>query len=337
MSINSLNLRNGRKKHRTGSSLLYFLLLLIIIVIIVYWWFSSIQPVSLDIHTTKTITIQKGKGLREIAENLKTDGIIRSPAAFLIAVKYLGIDNSIQAGTFYLSPSMDTYTVAKKLTKSTNDIRVTIPEGKRVEEVVAILAENIPNINQDDWEFIFNQDEGYLFPDTYQFSKDCTPDQVIKTMKNNFNTKFNSIQIINNYLSKSEIVILASMIEREARHDEDRQLVSSVIYNRLNIGMKLDIDSTVQYAIGYDYSGRTWWKKRLTATDLANISPYNTYRNPGLPPGPISNPGLTSLQAAANPADTNYLYYFTDSNGINHYSSTYEAHETNIRKYGISN
>ncbi|MCL4387469.1 endolytic transglycosylase MltG, partial [Patescibacteria group bacterium] len=127
--------------------------------------------------------------------------------------------------------------------------------------------------------------------------------------------------------------IVAYLIEREAKKDEDRPLVASVILNRFNIGMKLDIDATIQYALGYQEDEKRWWKKSLTLDDIKLNSPYNTYRVSGLPPTPISNPGLASLQAVVNPSDTNYLYYITDSKGINHYGKTLEEHNANIQKY----
>jgi UPF0755 protein len=128
---------------------------------------------------------------------------------------------------------------------------------------------------------------------------------------------------------------LASLIEREARHAEDRPMVASVIYNRLNEGMKLDIDATLQYILGYQKDQKRWWKEGLTNQDKQLNSPFNTYKVAGLPPRPISNPGIASLKAALNPSSSPFFYYITDSSGTNRYAETLEEHEDNISKYGL--
>lgn len=135
-------------------------------------------------------------------------------------------------------------------------------------------------------------------------------------------------------LSDFQTIILASIIEKETKFAEDRPLVASVFINRLNIGMALGSDPTVMYALGYDPVSKTYWKKDLTVNDLAINSPYNTRKNPGLPPGPISNPGLSSIEAALKPANTNYLYFFADKQGHLHFATTLQGHQANIQKYG---
>lgn len=297
------------------------------------WWLNAISSVDKNNALYQNFTIQKGAGLRKIALDLKEDGLIRNPFVFLIVVKIMGIDGSVQAGEFELSPSMDAFTIAKKLTHGNSDVRITFPEGKRAEEVAAILNNHMPGFSGDSTITELKQYEGYLFPDTYYFAKNASLAEIIGIMINNFETKYASIN--STTMDKKGIVTIASMIEREAHQDDDRPLVASVIYNRLAIGMKLDIDATVQYALGYNQSQSTWWKKRLSANDLTIDSYFNTYTNPGLPPAPIANPGLASLQAAANPTDTDYLYYFTDKNGINHYARTLAEQNENINRYGL--
>ncbi|MDO8461077.1 MAG: endolytic transglycosylase MltG, partial [bacterium] len=180
------------------------------------------------------------------------------------------------------------------------------------------------------------QHEGYLFPDTYLIPKDADIDLIVTLMKDNFDKKYESITPAKKTnLTKEEIVILASMIEREAKLDQDRSLVASVLLNRKNIGMKLDIDATIQYALGYQEIEKTWWKKGLTLQDIKLNSSYNTYLNPGLPPTPISNPGLEALNAVVNPAETQYFYYISDSSGRNHYAKTIEEHNANIKTFGL--
>ena len=165
--------------------------------------------------------------------------------------------------------------------------------------------------------------------------KEATVDTVVKAMRDNFDSKYATLDTSSTDLTEEEIVTLASLIEREARHAEDRPMVSSVIHNRLNEGMKLDIDATLQYILGYSAEQKRWWREGLTNQDKQLDSPYNTYIVIGLPPGPISNPGLASLQAAINPADTPYFYYITDSSGTNRYAETLAGHEENIATYGL--
>lgn len=295
------------------------------------WWKNSISSVDSKNTTSKIFVVKKGDGIREIASNLKKEGLIKNSIAFFIVIKRLGLDGKIQAGDFRLSKSMDAEKVAQILTHGTLDIWITIPEGKRADQIADTLEEDIPSYKAD-WRDKLIENEGYLFPDTYLIPKDASIDLILATMKNNFEKKYDTLQI-NSQLSKSELVTIASLVEREAKFENDRPLVASVIINRLKISMALQIDATIQYALGNKNNG--WWKRDLTKEDLRTNSPYNTYSNTGLPPTPISNPGLDVLEAVANPAKTDYLYYISDSSGHNHYAKTLEQHNANIRKYGL--
>lgn len=314
-----------------------FILVLVFAIVVLglfFWWKNGLSAVNPADKTQKIFVIQKGEGVREIANKLKREGLIKNPVAFFILIRKEDMDGKIQAGDFRLSPSMTAFEIAQTLTHGTLDAWVTIPEGKRAEEIAEILKTSIPSY-QSFWRDELVKHEGYLFPDTYLVPKDGDINLIISIMKNNFEKKSASITPNKTGLSKKEIVIVASLIEREAKLDEDRSLVASVILNRLNIGMKLDIDATVQYALGYQNSQKNWWKKELTKDDLNINSAYNTYRNQGLPPAPISNPGLAVLRAVVNAPDTDYLYYISDRNGRNHYARTLEEHNKNIIKYGL--
>ena len=299
------------------------------------WFKTGTSAVNSQDRSQKIFVIYKGQGIREIAGSLKKEGLIKDQVVFFLLVKKLGLDSKIQAGDFRLSPSMTAMEIAENLTHGTLDIWITIPEGKRAEEVAEILSKNIPSY-QDTWREALIQHEGYLFPDTYLIPKDADIDLIVTLMKNNFAKKYEAIAPAKKTnLTKEEIVILASMIEREAKLDQDRPLVASVLLNRKNIGMKLDIDATIQYALGYQEIEKTWWKKALTIQDIKLNSPYNTYLTSALPPTPISNPGLEALNAVVNPAETQYFYYISDSSGRNHYAKTIEEHNTNIKKFGL--
>jgi UPF0755 protein len=248
-------------------------------------------------------------------------------------VKQKNIGGKIQAGQFQLSPSMSAGEISDVLQIAKDDVTITVPEGKRSEEIAEILKAHFSTY-QPSWEQQLDANEGYLFPDTYAFDKNVTIDTIIATMKNNFNKKYASIpNVKKSNLSESQIVTIASIVEREAKFPQDRPLVASVILNRISAGMPLQVDATVQYAIG---EPGNWWP---TLTDSGgNIAPssaYNTYTNTGLPPSPISNPGLESLEAVVNAPRTNYLYYISDSSGHNHYEETYDQQKADIQKYGV--
>jgi UPF0755 protein len=316
-----------------------FLILIVLIVLIsgglAAWWKNGLSPVDKNDKTSKIFVVQKGAGLREISNNLKDDGLIKDAIVFFLLTKKEGFDKKIEAGDFRLNPSMTTNEIMNALTHGTLDIWVTIPEGKRADEIADILQTTVPTYDES-WRPLLKQKEGYLFPDTYLFAKDSEIEGIISKFTENFNTKYKELSGPNlKKFIKDEVVIIASMIEREARHDTDRPMVASVILNRLEIGMGLQIDATVQYALGFQESEKTWWKKSLTTEDLKLNSLYNTYKNAGLPPGPISNPGFSALEAVANPANTNYLYYVSDKNGVNHYAKTLAEHNANIAKYGL--
>lgn len=314
--------------------LIVFGILAVIVFGSLIWWKNGIAAVNKDNKTQKLFVVRQKEGVREIANSLKRDNLIKDPIVFFILVERMGLDKKIQAGDHRISPSMNAQEVAKALTQSSNDVWITIPEGYRAQEIADLLKKNIPGFKES-WRKEFEKNEGYLFPDTYLVPKTSSVELIISIMKNNFETRFANVSTSSSALNKNEVVTIASLVEREARFSEDRPLVSSVINNRLRMGMKLDIDATVQYALGYQSDEKRWWKKNLTQEGLKIDSPYNTYINPGLPPTPISNPGLDALEAAANPAQTNYLYYISDKNGKNHYASTIDEQNANIRKYGL--
>lgn len=309
-------------------------LMSLVLASLAFWWSSGLQPVNPRDKTEKIFVIQKGQGVREIANSLKKEGLIKDPVVFFLLVKKLVLDPKIQAGDFRLSSSQSAQQIAENLTHGTLDIWITIPEGKRADEIADILEKNIPSYKSD-WRTKLIANEGYLFPDTYLFPKDADIENIILIMKDNFEKKISEVYKQNSKLTKEEIVVIASLIEREAKMPKDRSLVASVILNRLNIGMLLQVDATIQYALGFQENEKTWWKKTLTAQDLKIDSLYNTYINAGLPPTPISNPGIDVLNAVINPANTDYLYYISDKSGQNHYAKTLDQHNSNIKKYGL--
>lgn len=311
----------------------YFILIIIIIFLAKGWWNSQFAAVSSD-KSTKIIVVEKGESFSKVTEELKKQNLIKSSWAFSLYAKQTGLGAKIQAGTFRLSPSMTAEQILKILSSQPLEHWITLLEGWRIEEIVEKLNSEL-GIQKS--EFLKVAQEGYMFPDTYLFPKDYTPVQIAKRLKDNFDVKYPDdlkAKIKSLGLTENQGVILASIVEREARSDEARKMVASILLKRFKIGMGLNVDSTIQYILGYQPNEKSWWKKSITNEDKEINSPYNTYLYVGFPPTPICNPGLSSLQAVAN-ADlkTPYLYYYHDLKGVSHYAKTLEEHNENVANY----
>lgn len=313
--------------------IILLIIILFISLVIFFWWKQAVIPVNPNAQTKVIFSIKKGETSRMIAERLYKENLIRSPIAFFLIARFGGFGSQIQAGEFRLSPGMNLQTLIGNLTHGTQDLWLTIPEGWRKEEIALELAQKL---SIPESEFLKNAQEGYLFPDTYLLPKDASVSSVIDIFRTNFNKKVTPLIIAKagkKGIAVPELITIASLVEREGKHNLDRPIIASVIANRLKIGMKLDIDATVQYVLGYQEQEKSWWKKELTLEDLGIESPYNTYRNAGLPPGPIANPGIEAILAVINAPDTDYLYYISDSQGNIHPAKTIEEHNANIAKY----
>ncbi len=293
------------------------------------WWNNGQQAVNADDQSSKLFVIPQGSNVREIGNNLKKEGLIKDPVVFFLYVKKEGLDTKIQAGDFRLSPSMDLATVLEQLQKGSLDIWVTIPEGKRAEEVAEILKENMP-LYDDSWQAVLIENEGYLFPDTYLIPRDAVVDRVVSIMRNTFFEKVEELGLTESSPNLHTVVTMASLIERESRIDEEKPLIASVIQNRINDGMPLDIDATLQYIVGKK-EGKWWYPP--TGEEKSINSLYNTYRNVGLPPGPICNPGIGAIKAALNPEESDYYFYIHDLTGKVHFAKTNSEHNANVSKY----
>lgn len=287
------------------------------------------------------VVIKQGEPFQEVAKNLYDQGLIKNVFAFRLLVAQMGISKSIQAGDFKLNQSMSAREIAQELTHGAIDVWVTLPEGLRIEEQADIISAKLQfgqnnNYNFDKKEYVKVASEGYMFPDTYLIPKDANTQNVTSRLKQTFVEKVPT-DILNNgaenNLTPKEVIILASIIERESRGDKEKATIAGILLNRLKIGMALQVDSTVQYAKGYNSADSKWWPQISTEDYRSVKSPYNTYLNPGLPPGPICNPGLASIKAAAFPQDTPYLYYLHDSKGQIHYAKTADEHNQNIKDF----
>lgn len=310
------------------------LLLIVVLLASSVWWKNGVSPVDSNNKNYAIFVVKKGDGVREISNRLKTKGLIKSPIVFFLLVKQLGLDKKIEAGDFRLSSSMTAQEIAQNLTHGTLDIWITVPEGKRAAEIAEILQAKIPTYNSS-WANILTKNEGYLFPDTYLIPKDADVEMVIGQMRANFDRKYAGINVGNSKLTKSQIVILASLIEREAIENTEKPIIAGILLNRLDLEIALQVDATIQYAKGQNATSKKWWEPVTLEEYKSVVSDYNTYLFAGLPPGPISNPGLEALKAAASPTQTNYLYYLHDKNRIIRYAKTLREHNVNIEKYGL--
>lgn len=310
-----------------------FLLVLLFLGLGFVWWKQATAPVDFGNKKSITFVVNQGEGVREIASRLKEQNLIKDQVAFFLLIKRLGIDQNIQAGDFMLNPAMDAQTIAQTLTKGMLDVWVTLPEGWRNEEIALRLAQQL---SLPEGEFLKFAQEGYMFPDTYSIPKNATGAAIAKIMQDNFKQKFDvslQQQAVKEGLTIPKVVVLASILEKEARGENDRNLIAGILLKRLNKDWPLQVDATLQYALGYQAEEKTWWKKELTDLDKKIKSPYNTYLNLGLPPGPICNPGLASLKAVINPQASDYWYYLHDPQGQVHFAKTQEEHDANVAKY----
>ena len=309
-------------------------LLIIIAVGEILWWKNGVSAVNPKSKDSIIFVVQKGDGVREISSTLKEEGLIKSSVVFFLLVKQLGIDKKIEAGDFRLSPSMTAQEIAENLTHGTLDIWITVPEGKRAAEIAEILKQKIPTYDFT-WIDTLISHEGYLFPDTYLIPRDADIGMIVNQMRGNFDTKYATLNANNTNLTKEEIVILASLIEREAITDAEKPIIAGILLNRLNLAMPLQVDATIQYAKGKNPQTQKWWEEVALEEYKSILSDYNTYLFVGLPPKPISNPGIVALRAAVSPVDTDYLYYLHDKDRKIRYAKTLSEHNANIEKYGL--
>lgn len=310
-----------------------FVFLLIILIPLFLWWQQAAKAVNKTDSALISFTISPGETVRQVADRLEKEGLIRSTVAFFLKARFTPLGQNIQAGDFVLSPSMDLSTIAESLQHGTTDVRITIPEGWRNEEIAMKISREF---GLPESEFLKVAKEGFMFPDTYLIPKETAASEIGIMFLSNFDKKVKTLDLAKmeeKELTLDSLIKIASLVEREAKLIEDRPLIASVILNRLDLGMKLDIDATVQYALGFQTGQKNWWKKDLSFADLEIDSPYNTYIIAGLPPTPIANPGLAAIKAVLEAPDTAYLYYIADSSGKSHFAADLEGHQHNIAKY----
>jgi UPF0755 protein len=316
---------------------------------------GDIESAASDDDTPVVFTINPGETAATIAPRLQREGLITDSQLFLWLVRYEGVDALLEAGEYELRANMTMNELIDSLQHGRlREVSVTIPEGKRAEEVAALLEERgivesstfLDLVRSSAPAYDFLQDrpadaptsmEGFLFPETYLIPEDYDAQQVLDLLVMTFAESFTAEMrqaAAEADMSVYEVVTLASIVEREAVVAEERSIIASVYLNRLEQGMYLQSDPTVQYALGYQEDSGQWWKIPMSLEeDVVVDSPYNTYMYPGLPPGPICSPGLASMQAVLEPADTPYLFFFSKFDGSHAFAETYEEHLQNQELY----
>lgn len=326
-------------KKSVKKALVVLIIILLILIAISSFLSALNKPKDRKDNTYVVVKIEEGSSTEDIANALFKKGVISSVTKYKILSKIWHYDGKYKAGSFSVSPSMRSSDIAETIIKGVASTKTfTIPEGYTIEQTADKLDKEdivkketfLEAAKSNDFrKFNFlknaqsgdNHLEGYLFPDTYAVDLDADENQIITTMLNQFDKVFSKKYRKRakelNY-TENDIIIIASLIERESQVDEDRTKISSVIYNRIKSGMPLQIDATIQYALGKP-------KESLSINDTKLDSPFNTYINKGLPPGPICSPGKESIKAALYPAETDYLYYVVSEklDGTHNFSKDY--------------
>lgn len=322
------------KKKLSGCFLLLFLLFLSLGIGLggaYYWLQTNISPTNSG--EDKVIVVRPGQTTREVAEELEKNGIIRNAFAFNLYLKLNQMNPNIQAGSFKVKGGLTIQQIIDSLSVGRVDKWVTIREGLRNEEIAEILAKEF-QIKKED--FLKVAKIGYMFPDTYLLPVDATAEKVVSVLQENFNAKVTDevkAQIAAQGLTLERAIILASIVERESRAESERPTIAGILLRRLADKHPLEVDATIQFALGYQEKEKTWWKGTLTHQDLQINSPYNSRKNGGLPPTPIANPGISAIKAVASPVKSDYYFYLHDNEGKVHFARTLDEHNANVAKY----
>jgi UPF0755 protein len=310
--------------------------------LVVWVGLGRLEPVEPGATNALPFQVERGWGLRRIANALEAKGLIRDADALVLLARLRRSEASVKAGEYELSPGWRSGRILDHLVAGrVRTYKTVLPEGIRASEVAERLG-SAGLTNQQEFLGLINDPafahslgvpaptlEGYLYPETYELPRGLSAENVARILVDQFNTAWREVepQAADLELNKHEIVTLASIVEKETAAPEERPLIAAVFLNRLRRGMRLETDPTVIYGID-DFDGN------LRRRDLQNKSnPYNTYQIRGLPPGPIASPGVDALRAVVNPADTDYLYFVSKNDGTHHFSKTYREHVNAVNRY----
>jgi len=308
-----------------------------------------------------SFVIEQGETAAAVSSNLAQAGLVADPDLFNLYMRHNQLDSKLEAGNYLLRANMTMPEIAESLQHSTVDeVVFTVPEGWRMEQVAEHLAANDivdaqefitfvrQGITQEGlstkYPFLAERPpgassslEGFLFPDTYRVPRDSGVQTIVQVMLDNFGRRFDQRMrdaVKQQNESIYDVVTLAAIVEREAVIPDERPVIASVYLNRLSQGKALESDPTVQYALGYQPDAKQWWKTPLPLEDLVGVdSEWNTYLIPGLPPGPICNPGISAIEATIAPAQTDYLFFYSRGDGSHAFAATWEEHLKNQELY----
>lgn len=307
----------------------HWLTVVVVIFAVLFGLYQLVQP-PLN-FSSATVVVSTGESAADIAHELAKKNVVRSAIPVWVVLRISDGDSAVKAGTYGFDRPENVFSVIRRLLTAEYGLpiaRLTFPEGMSVRQMAEVVNETLPGIKADEFMKLARPYEGYLFPDTYLFQPSVNAETIVETMRKNFDTKIATISDTISLSSRSiaDLVIMASILEKEARTEENRKIVSGILWDRLELKMPLQVDAVFGYIFDRDtYSP--------SATDLKVDSPYNTYKYRGLPPGPINNPGLDTLVAAAQPTKSKYVYYITGNDDKMHYAVTFEGHQDNLDKY----
>jgi UPF0755 protein len=299
------------------------------LVLLILYGFFIAAPLSFPVK--RVVVIPRGSTLSDIANQLYGEHIIRSPLFFRLLVRIDGSGNVIRAGAYQFESPISVFGITNSLLYGEYEIepvKVTFPEGATVKEMSVILKESLPGFDENRFLEIATPKEGYLFPDTYLLAPGTPTEEIVTLLEETFTKRVETLlpEISRSGKSIGELVIMASLLEKEARSYDVRRTIAGILWKRIELEMPLQVDAV----FGYIRGTKTYNPK---FNDLKIESPYNTYTNKGLPPGAIGNPGIEAIRAAATPLKTKYLFYLTDREGRMHYSSNFEGHVRNRALY----
>ncbi len=322
---------------------IFFLIVFIPFAFFLKWAHTPIHHLKDDV----VYYVEEGKSIHEVAHALRQHEVLVHPELFKIYTKLVGSEKQMKFGTFVFTHQNTPAQILSKLVEGDSiKLKLTIPEGLNIYQVSNRLSNFFPQYEKDIWlKFMFDKElisllpvdenlpkslEGFLFPDTYFFDPNEKPEHVIKSFISHFKQMIPEellVQAKEMNLTPFQLVTLASIVQKESAVQEEMNEIATVFFNRLKIKMKLQSDPTVIYGIWDQYKGR------ITKKHLRARNQYNTYTRYGLPVGPIANPGLQSLQAVLNPAESSALYFVATGNGTHTFSSSYRVHKQAVRKY----
>lgn len=326
----------------------FLLILLILLGTFSFWFYREFSGPAKDSENERFV-VTLGTKEEDIINRLYTEGFIKNVFIFNLILDYKGWRGKIEPGAYFISKNMNAYELAGTFAFGPAQKWVVIPPGKRKEQTALIIKRALSWPDDMVINFISVAEEGYLFPDTYLINTDAAPEEVFRRLKANFNEKFSAeiqVGLLEQNIRNDTAIKIASLIERESGGESDKSIIAGIILNRINEEMRLEIDATVQYALATENCLLTsknpdnhpvfecdFWPRLPGGLVRTVDSPFNTYRIDALPPAPICSPGLSSIKAVANPAETEAFYYIHSSDKQIHTAETYEEHKENIKEY----